>query len=67
MGVGMNQMMALTGAVSGAATAGANIASKLAKDEDGMMAKKARATVEAKIKTRKENIKASRVKMGGKK
>ena len=67
MGVGMNQMMALTGAVAGAATAGANIKSKLAKDDDGIMAKKARETVEAKIKTRKENIKASRVKMGGKK
>lgn len=67
MGVGMNQTMALAGSVMGAATAAANIKSKLAKDDDGMMAQKARATVEAKIKTKKANIKASRVKMGGKK
>ena len=64
MGVGMNQMMALTGAVTGAASAAAGIASKI-KDEDGMMAKKARATRDAKIKTKKDNIKKSRVKIRG--
>lgn len=61
-----SSIMALTGSVIGAA----NVASKLYEKfggEDEQMASKARMTRDNKIKTRKMNMKASRVKMGGKK
>lgn len=62
MGV-QTAMMGLAGSVIGAA----NVVAKVAGGEDGQMASKARKTRDNKIKTRKMNMKASRVKMGGKK